>query len=77
MTENSLKQVSRNTRDLNMDSSECFENFMDYVVGSVLAGNGIPVVTDAVTNIVATRRNTFYVTNINAQTLLTPANAAT
>jgi len=77
MTENSLKQTDRKLRDLNVDSSSCLENFMDYAVGSILAGNGIPVVTDAVTNIVATRRNTFYVTNINAQTLLTPANAAT
>jgi hypothetical protein len=77
MTENALKQTSRATRDLNTDSSSCLENFMDYAIGAVLAGNGIPVVTDATTNILATRQNTFYVTNINAQTLLTPVNAAT
>jgi hypothetical protein len=39
MTENTLKQISRKTRDLNVDSSECLENFMDYAVGSILAGN--------------------------------------
>jgi len=77
MTELTLKQTARMTRDLNPDASSCLENFVDYVVASVLAGNGIPVVTDAVTNIVATRKNTLYVTNINAQTLLTPVNSAT
>jgi hypothetical protein len=77
MTELTLKQTARMTRDLNTDASSCLENFVDYVVASVLAGNGIPVVTDAVTNIVATRKNTFYATNINAQTLLTPVNSAT
>lgn len=77
MTENTLKQTSRATRDLNADASSCLENFMDYVIASNLAGNGIPVVTDTVTNVVATRKNTFYATNIAAQTLLTPVNAPT
>lgn len=77
MTELDLKQVSRSTRDLNTDASNCLENFVDYAIGFLLAGNGIPVVTDTVTNVLATRQNTFYVTNIGAQTLLTPVNAAT
>jgi hypothetical protein len=77
MSENTLKQIDRFTRDLNADASSCIENFMDYVVGSNLAGNGIPVATDATTNIVATRKNTFYVTNIETQTLLSPVNSST
>jgi len=77
MTEQALKQLSRATRDLNREASQCNENFHDYVMASILAGNGIPVVTDAVTNVVATRETTLYVTNINAQTLLTPVNSAT
>lgn len=77
MTELAVKQNARSLRDLNRKASNCDEQFNDYVVASVLAGNGIPVVTDAVTNIVATRESTLYVTNINAQTLLTPVNAAT
>lgn len=77
MTENALKQSSRQARDLNLASSSCIELFQDYVVSMAAAGNALPVATDATTNVVTTPKTVLYATNINAQTLLAPVSAAT
>lgn len=77
MTENTLKQTSRSSRDLNLASSSCLELFQDYVISMAAAGNALPVATDATTNVVTTPKTVLYATNINAQTLLAPVSAAT
>jgi hypothetical protein len=77
MTENTLKQVSRASRDLNLAASHCLEYFQDYVVSMAAAGNALPVATDATTNVVTTPKTVLYATNIETQTLLAPVSAAT
>lgn len=77
MTEQSLKQTSRATRDLNLESSSCLENFVDYPINADETGNALPVATDTKTNLVRTLKTLIYATNINAQTLLAPVGAAT
>ena len=77
MSENSLNQWSRQTQSLNRLSSWVEEYFNDYVMSMSAAGNALPVATDALTNVLRTPNSTLYCTNINAQTLLCPTNAAT
>jgi len=77
MTEKALKQIDRKTRDLNMKGSYMFDNFTDRVIGRGPLGNVLPVVTDALTNVISTPLSVLYVTNIEAQALFCPSNAAT
>jgi len=77
MTENTLKQTARATRDLNLASSQFEELFQDYPVSSDILGVALPITTDAVTNIVRFPKSVLYCSNIEAQALLAPKGAAT
>lgn len=75
--ENTILQVDRKTRALNLASNHCDELFQDYVVAMAAAGNALPVETDTATNVVTTPKTVLYATNIGTQTLLAPKSAAT
>jgi len=77
MTELTLKQTSRKSRDLNREASYLFDNFTDRIIGVGTLGNVLPVSTDTATNCIRTPQSTLYCTNIATQTLLCPTNAAT
>lgn len=77
MTELELKQIDRKTRDLNMESSYLFDNFTDRIIGRGPLGNVLPVVTDALTNVISTPKSLLYCTNISEQLLFCPTNAST
>lgn len=75
MTEQAMKQVSRKDRDLNSLNSNFYDNFTDRVMSAGPLGNILPVVTDAMTNVLRTPMSTLYSTNIAAQALFAPTNA--
>lgn len=77
MTELTLKQIDRKTRDLNRESSRFYDNFTDRIIARWPLGNVLPVATDALTNVISTPQSILYCTNINEQVLLCPTNAAT
>jgi hypothetical protein len=77
MTELTLKQSARKTRDLNMEASRLFDNFTDRIIGAGTLGNVLPVTTDTATNVIRTPLSSLYCTNIGTQTLLCPTNATT
>lgn len=75
--ENTITQVDRKTRALNLASNHVDELFQDYVVSMAGAWNALPVATDATTNVVTTPKTVLYATNIETQTLLAPVSCAT
>jgi hypothetical protein len=75
MTELTLKQSARKTRDFNMEASRLFDNFTDRIIGAGTLGNVLPVTT--ATNVIRTPLSSLYCTNIGTQTLLCPTNATT
>lgn len=77
MTELTLNQIDRKTRELNMESSYLFDNFTDRIIARGPLGNVLPVATDATTNVISTPKSILYCTNIQEQLLLCPTNVAT
>lgn len=77
MTELTLNQVDRKTRELNQESSYLCDNFTDRCMSAGPLGNVLPVVTDTATNVIRTPKSTIYSTNIAEQTLICPVHVAT